>query len=271
MSFPDAKKIYFEKNTLNEVVCQLRFPPVLKIEAELPAEFQENIRDEFPNYIEESSVGISTPPAVQGAIPIEVRKQLDLIRLVAQQTADKSYRFFSEDEVWKLTLTRTFIALTTNKYERWEKYYEKLKKPLDALLRIYNPSYYTRIGLRYINVICRSDLALDKETDWVELLKPSLLGLLASDDVKDSVQDYQGLYEIGLDDGESTVRLLTKCVEKADQKEICFMIDSDFFLGRKIEISEAANKLKYFNVHASRLIQWCIQNKLYEALGPRLL
>ena len=47
MPFPDAKRIIFRKNPLTEVVCQLRFPPILKIDAEVPANFQEAIRTEF--------------------------------------------------------------------------------------------------------------------------------------------------------------------------------------------------------------------------------
>ena len=48
--FPDAPRVMYERNPLVEVICQVRFPPVLRIEAQLPDAFQDRIRDVFPIY-----------------------------------------------------------------------------------------------------------------------------------------------------------------------------------------------------------------------------
>ena len=270
MPFPDAKRIIFRKNPLTEVVCQLKFPPILKIDAEVPANFQEAIRAEFPNYREVPSVKIDAPAGIQGAFPIELRKQLGLLKLVAQQTADKNYDFLSEDESWKLTLSRNYIALTAYKYERWERFFERLQKPLRALISIYSPAYFTRIGLRYIDIINRAELKLEKVA-WAELLKPFILGFLAIPETQDHVQNFASTYEIGLEDGESKVRIATKLLETVDSGEACFMIDSDFMVNKKVELKDAEERLIYLNIRASRLIQWCITDKLYTALDPQTL
>jgi len=204
------------------------------------------------------------------AFPIEIKKQLGLLKLVAQQTADKNYDFLSEDESLKLTLSRNFIALTAYKYERWERFYEKLQKPLQALISIYAPAYFTRIGLRYIDIINRTEIKLEK-VSWADLLKPFILGLLAIPDTQDYVHNFASTYEIGLKDGESKVRIVTKLLEAVDNGEVCLMIDSDFMINKKTELNDAAEKLIYFNIRASRLIQWCMTDKLYEALDPQVL
>jgi hypothetical protein len=36
MPFPAAERVTFQKNPLNEVICQLRFPPILKIDHHEP-------------------------------------------------------------------------------------------------------------------------------------------------------------------------------------------------------------------------------------------
>jgi len=270
MPFPAAERVIFQKNPLKEVVCQLMFPPILKIDAEIPAGFQEKIRDEFPNYIEGPSARVTGPPAIQGVIPLPIQRQLDILKMVAESTAEKIYEFYSEDEDWKLTLSRTFIALTTKKYKRWEKFYEKLKKPLVALTNIYAPAYYNRVGLRYKNIISRSDIGLDKSS-WTELLKPFILCLLATPEIRDSVQNYTCVNEISLDDKESIVRLIIKRVEKEDNREECLMLDSDFIITKRVEIDAVAEKLKYFNIQAACLMQWCISKKLYEALDPKVI
>jgi len=270
MPFPDAKRILFKKNPLVEVVCQLRFPPILRIDAEIPAAFQERIRDQFPNYCKVPSVKITAPIDVPEGVPVELLKQLELMKQTAQSHDYRNHEFSSEDGQWKITLSRTFIALTAKKYERWEKFNEKLNKPLEALFEIYSPSYFTRIGLRYIDVISRSDLNL-KGVAWSDLLKPFLLGLLSTSEIRDSVRNYQSTYEIALDDQESAVRLIASLGDKVDTGEQSFVIDSDFFIAKRTEIKDAVEKLRYFNMRASRLIQWCMTEKLYRALEPQTL
>ena len=41
----------YENNQLADVICQLRFPQILAIQANLPVQFQEAIRDEFPSML----------------------------------------------------------------------------------------------------------------------------------------------------------------------------------------------------------------------------
>ena len=50
MPFPESERVVFRRNTLAEVICQLRFPPILEIAAKDPAAFQEQIRAEYPLY-----------------------------------------------------------------------------------------------------------------------------------------------------------------------------------------------------------------------------
>ena len=44
MPFPVTKRIIYKKNPLVEVICQLRFPPILSIDTEIPARFQGAIK-----------------------------------------------------------------------------------------------------------------------------------------------------------------------------------------------------------------------------------
>ena len=56
MPFPKKDRIIFTKNPLTDVICQLRFPSILKIDTEVPAKFQDKIRDVFPNFTESSAI-----------------------------------------------------------------------------------------------------------------------------------------------------------------------------------------------------------------------
>lgn len=261
MPFPEKQRIIFKKNPLDQVICQLRFPPILKIDTEIPADFQEEVREHFPNFSESTELNIEISPETKAPIPPEVLQQL------IKTPGNKNYEFKSEDGLWKINLTRTFIALSAGKYERWEKFKNKLSIPLKAFFDIYNPSYFSRIGLRYIDIIRRSTLNLD-DISWRDLLNPFILGLLGSEKIGDSVINFDNKYELNLSDKESIVRIMTKFVQAADNGEICYMIDSDFFNTNKTPIDKALTKLDFFNTRGSRLIQWCITEKLYKAMEP---
>ena len=48
--FSDRERYLYRKRQLVEVICQLRFPTILSISAREPADFQEAIRGDFPQY-----------------------------------------------------------------------------------------------------------------------------------------------------------------------------------------------------------------------------
>ena len=49
MLFSDHPRTHYRTAPAHEVICQLRFPPILSINTTEPADFQEAIRTEFPS------------------------------------------------------------------------------------------------------------------------------------------------------------------------------------------------------------------------------
>jgi len=262
MPFPESKRVLYRKNPLNQVISQFRFPPILRIDVEIPAPFQERIRKHFPHFSEKLE-NIVVPPDLSHLIRPELMGQ-------PSQLSAKNYEFSSEDGHWKINLTRTFVALTTTKYERWEQFKEKLKIPLDALVEVYAPDHFSRIGLRYVDIIRRSALNLS-DVPWRELLQPYILGILGAPEVGDHVSHFMSQHEVRLSDNESMVRIITGFVNPEADGEMCYMIDSDFYNSHKTKIESAMERLDYFNGRASRLIQWCISERLHNAMEPELL
>lgn len=264
MPFPEVKRVLYAKNPLDQVICQLKFPPILRIDAETPVAFQEAVRGVFSNFSEAGEWRVEIPP--EAKLPISS----DILRQALQSVGIKNYEFSSEDGNWKINLTRMFVALTAKKYERWEEFREKLAIPFKALLEVYAPDYFSRIGLRYIDVIKRSVLGLD-DVSWKELLQPYVLGIAGSPDVGDHVSNFESKYELDLADEQSLVRIITKLVKTVDTDEICCMIDSDFHNIHKNAIDSVFERLDFFNSRATRLIQWAITEKLHRAMEPRNL
>ena len=108
MLFAPYERYQYARAPLVEVICQLRFPTILSIGAKEPAEFQEAIRKDFPQYA-----------ARQEQLPPKVVKKGNATALEPQKPIT-NYNFISEDGRWKLNLTQGFIALSTLSYTRWE-------------------------------------------------------------------------------------------------------------------------------------------------------
>ncbi len=264
LTFPDSSRVIYGKNPLVSVICQLRFAPILKIDASPPAEFQEHIRETFPLLKEK---------AVETDVPADLPEPLrNLLRDSLQKTNRRAYDFISEDETWTVSLTREFLALSTSQYARWEDFRSKLDQPFAALLAVYRPAFFTRIGLRYQNLIQRSNVDLEGVA-WSELLKPQISGILSANNMGGTVAESHAQILIQLADDSGSVRIRHGIGQNSDNEtdEECYVIDSDFFTDEKTRTDDAANILDNFNRQSGRLFRWCIEERLHDAMDPSVV
>jgi uncharacterized protein (TIGR04255 family) len=261
MPFPKSPRVVYEKNPLQQVICQLKFPPILRIESESPADFQERVRGSYPLFQKRSEILLGPQ------VPEDVAKVL--VAGLPGGMGSTRYLFTTEDEVWTASLARDFLALETKKYERWEEFEDRLRAPLDALLAVYAPTFFSRVGLRYVDLIRRSILGLG-DSDWSKLLQQHVLGELASPLAGDIEHAYRET-SIRLDDRGSKVTVRHGLCRVDNAEELCYFVDSDFFTEKRTETKNGSAVLKEFNQHAGRLFRWCITERLHEAMRPQPL
>ena len=115
MLFSDHPRTHYRNAPAHEVICQLRFPAILTINNVEPADFQEAIRAEFPQYARRQD---AAPPRITGLGGPSPK--------VEQQPPVTNHNFISEDNQWKLNLTKDFIALSTLRYPGWEAFARQL-------------------------------------------------------------------------------------------------------------------------------------------------
>lgn len=259
MSFPDVPRVIYEVNPLEEVICQLRFPPILKIDTEVPAEFQEEIREDYPFYEPKS------PLRLPAGLPPNLAQMIVADLPLGGQ---KSHDFTSKDLGWSLNLQREFLALTCRTYERWEFFRKQLKGPFEALQKQYKPPFFTRIGLRYRDVIRRSRLQL-AEVPWSELLQPWISGVLAAPEAAKHAQSAQSIFALNLPEGTSQVQVCAGLALDGQSTETVFLIDADFYIEQQTEPSHVFSRLNVLNRYAGRFFRWCITDRLHEAMRPR--
>lgn len=258
MPFPDSARVIYKQNPLSEVICQVRFPPILRIEAEPPAGFQERVRTGYPMFRE------LQPDLPTANVPAEIA---GIVRsMLPSRARATAYEFASEDGAWSITLSRDALALKTTTYERWEGFLEHLEGPLASLSELYQPAFFSRIGLRYVNVIQRSKLGL-ADRPWSELLKPHIAGEFAAPELAGQIEHAARELRVRLaDDGSVMIRHGIAVV--AGTGEQCFLIDCDFFAERRLEPQDAPRVLHGFNRASGRLFRWCITDALHRAMEP---
>ncbi len=255
MAFPDVPRVIYQKTPSEEVICQVRFPAILKIETEPPSAFQDRIRGDYPFYKSRSSAKL-----LEG-IPAE------FVGMLGQLGGETAHNFTSRDEKWMVSLTRDFLALTCHPYDRWENFLAHLHGPLAALQDVYAPALYTRIGLRYRDVIRRSALGLDN-AGWADLLQPWVASAYGSPEVAGAVEHVANQLLVRLPDGSGQVRVRYGTNLDEATQETCYVIDADFFSEQQTELSHAQDRLDYFNKQAHRLFRWCIREPLHTAMVP---
>ncbi len=262
MLFSSRPRSHYENAPAHEVICQLRFPAILRIDQEEPAAFQEVIREKFPQYDRRQ-----TAPAPQ-IRPGPTGPRLE------QTPSVINHHFFSSDRAWKLNLTRDSIALSTLHYPGWEAFARMLDKPLATFIQLYRPAYFTRVGLRYINLFSRSRLGLE-DAGWQELFLPAYLGPLSQSDVEENRLMACGVdFQIKLDSScrarihAGPGRIRTNPPSPSPQQEACFLFDMDLSMGDQVSCTLAAASLETLHGHGTRIFEGAITDRLREAMNP---
>ena len=267
MPLAPITRVLFEHNPLAEVISQVRFPAILGIEASLPVQFQESVRTLLPTF-EEQQISVAS-----FGLPDEVQR---IVRSLPHSPSSKQYVFGSADGMWSLTLSRDALSLGCKEYRRWEEFRDLFIKALGEFEKLYRPAFYSRVGLRYRNVILRSKLGLS-DTPWAKLLKTHIASELGAPDLDTNEIDldvHQFILKLPAENGRVRVQHgIGQLVASAEGQaaENVYVIDNDFYTEPQTEIPNAPRILDYFNSQSGRLFRWCITPELEQAMGPRRL
>ncbi len=239
--FSNEERMIYAKRQLVEVICQLRFPEILSIDASEPAAFQDRIRREYPQY--EKKIEQLPPQMVNG-------------KPVPQGTVN-NYQFVSAEGQWKISLTKGFIALSTYGYTRWEEFAQRLDRILAVFIETYHPSWFTRVGLRYVNAFRRAPLGLE-DCLWKELITPGFLGLMGDEDAQEqafmkneltATVQMPGGAKANVKSGPGLLRKVNNRTRETTEERV-FMLDLDLYMDSKIELNHTAPALNIVHDNA---------------------
>jgi uncharacterized protein (TIGR04255 family) len=253
MPIPTSPRVRFSANPLAEVICQLRFPRLLEIDQQLPVDYQIALRSRFPEL------------QVQQQVVFEIASE----GMPPTQRIQPSYDFISSDGTRRISLNSGFVALTYSQYETWEAFVDDLRFMVKNFLSFYEVPYFTRSGLRYVDVLDRESLGI-AHVPWRDLVRPELLGSMGNEifdesEVREFTSVIVGKTEVG------QLRLAAGLVNIVGQEgRLGLTIDTDFFSEQRIgaNVNECTNLFDQYNKKAGDIFRWCLKESLVVALQP---
>lgn len=258
MEFPEVERVVYKNNPLVEVLFQIRIPRLLELEQQLPVQFQNAARGEYPILESRIEQMVPVPPFAQ--VPIQA---LPISTI---------YDFWSQNRSWRISLGSQFFALTTTDYVDWDEFRERAESVIELVLQTYQIAVFSRIGLRYRSVISRNDLGLD-QVPWRDLISAKVCGylreLVGYEQEKADFLKYESQAQFVIAPGRGTLR--TGLINKVESNEVGFLIDGDYFSDREKEASlnVGLEALDAFHSYAYRVFRWSIEDRLHQAMGPQ--
>jgi len=152
-TLPSQAHRVFERNPLVAVVVELRFHPILRIPSKI-ADYQDQVRATFPAFEQSNRQMVNLGPA-----PVEIR-------------LENFSSFAKADGSSVLTLSTSSLSLESRRHQHREQLMQDVKVGVDALVNVFGSVSPTRLGLRYVDVIDRDQIAIDlgRPTSWDLLL-----------------------------------------------------------------------------------------------------
>ena len=271
MKIQPYERVEYRHNPLAEVLCQVRFP----FDARLAEGIPENLAQALAQLgytvrSEEQAFNISVALPVQDSDPLKTTRE----------ATQKIVHFSSMTELYKVSLSAEYVALTCTKYTAWADFLPKLLSAYRAVLGALGSVFPIRVGLRYKDVISREREGLGLAgVPWSELIQPFLLGPLRDHALSDAPENKSMEEAVVGFVTQSTVRLaecglvlqgaLLRSAE--DPSKTAFLIDSDFFAENDDpavldDESKLTTLLNVLHHNAGSLFERSITRRLHAAL-----
>ncbi len=260
MPFPASDRVVYERNPLEQVICQLRFPSILKIASQEPSEFQDLVREKYPLY-EHTPSGPDLPEQFRDVVS----------KLGVDFGGEGKHEFRSENEEQTIALTKDFLALTDSAYKRWEQFVNEMNATKSAFETVYGPAFYSRVGLRFCDFIDREELDLG-QVPWANLLRDVLLGFLHDEGVRSRITETHTQLAIRLDEPHGSLMAIRHGLGKRSETgSDGYVIDIDCFISGKVSANEVTPALESFHRVSGNFFRWVLRSTLSDALRPTLL
>ncbi|WP_236181509.1 TIGR04255 family protein [Pseudomonas sputi] len=223
----------YKRDFLKQAVCELRFPTLMELgEQRPPAAFVKALRKDYPilELNNEFTLGLGSTNA--GSSNIHILK--------------------STKGKWSISLKENSLSIETSTYSGFDNLRERVLQVVDAAEKVIDSDFFTRIGLRYINVLKSED---EEITNWIN---PSLTAPITSK-VFTGINDFGGRMQLLSEDGgcllQHGIQLSRTTTDGPIKPD--YLIDIDTYRA-EVPLSDTAAAIDIMHRQAFDLFDWAL-------------
>ena len=248
------ENVRYSNSPLAQVVAQIRFPNLLEISNIEPVLFQQKIRKDYPLY--------SKAFEKQRQFAIDNQNK-SISKLLDMDIVN--HQFSNTEGNWYVNLTNTFLSISTSKYESYADFLDKFMLVVNEFYQIYQPSFYTRIGLRYIDAFSKKRYNKERK-DWHDLIESWALGLLSHQEFGAKVTGLQNVAEMNIGEGYGAKIITSLGYVNNDFSEKQFILDTDAFLNKNSDPNELLTILNKLHEYSYNVFESVVRDELREVM-----
>jgi uncharacterized protein (TIGR04255 family) len=135
----------YKRNFLKQVVCELRFPTLLELgDPKPPAQLINALRKEYPHLEAANEVTLGFAGSKNGSNYVHTMRSSKL--------------------TWAVSIKQSSLTIETTAYTDYAEMKKRILRIIEVAQKVIDTDFFTRVGLRYINVI---DVKVDPSDGWV--------------------------------------------------------------------------------------------------------
>lgn len=252
LQFPQVKDLPLVRPPLKEVICQVRFPPILAIGRGQPVEFQEAIRQRFPELAEEQNYRLLVAGSPRG-------------QAANAEIGGRTFHFRTAKEDSFVSLTADAYAISTSHYTVWDAFASDLRMVHDAVMTSYSPPYAKRIGLRFVNQFDAERTGCAKFEELRDFFRPALVALMATDAWR---HPEEAVSQVLLADEEEHLAIRIAARVASGQPPV-FILDFDYYQeGSAISLDGLIERCARYHDVIYRAFRWSIRPEKLDVFEP---
>lgn len=236
----------YARNFLRQVVCELRFPTLFDLNSSVPhLEFAHALRKIYPHHSHQV-----TATDVNGGAYERTHTHI----------------FKSKNLDWSVSLSQSAITVETTKYTHFSDLVERINFLTAAATDVIDSDFFTRIGLRYINIV-PMNLVDGDTTAFKGWIRDSLVGVIVDENlgvVHEYASRVAGQAEFG------TFLFQHGVGYNSVTKNAEYFLDFDF-AKENVEIADVATTLDELHRNEFAMFQWTLGPKGKGYLGDSIL
>lgn len=236
--------VTYKKNFLSNVIFRIDFSPILKLEKEKPADFQDKIQHVFPILEPINQLGLSF---------VIDQKQESNSKM--ENLSRITWKFLSEDKKKIIELDSNYLAISF--LEESYKNYTDFKACVEEIIRIFYEAYpeviAQRMGLRYINEI---KIKEDNLLEWGEYINSKLISNISFFAEKEKIRRAMNVAILKLDS--FTLNFNYGIFNSSFPGEIVskeYILDYDCFTSGQIDKGGIGEKMDFCNIEITKIFE----------------